>query len=91
MGSVVFTTSNHSPENLYMNGLNRLFFLPFISLISSHSRVIDIASTTDYRKSLAHPVQDVVLTPAGPAANDVLCNDCFLLCNHSWYVSSIIT
>lgn len=73
MGSVVFTTSNHSPENLYMNGLNRMFFLPFIALISNHSRVIDIASKVDYRKSLAHPVNDVVITPAGPAADEVLC------------------
>lgn len=73
-GSVVFSTSNHAPENLYMNGLNRMFFMPFISLITSHSRVIDIASNVDYRKSLAHPVDDVVLTPCGPAANDVLCS-----------------
>ena len=56
-----------------MNGLNRMFFLPFISLITSHSRVIDIASKVDYRKSLAHPVDNAVLTPCGPAANDVLC------------------
>ena len=72
-GSIVFSTSNHAPENLYMNGLNRMFFLPFISLITSHSRVIDIASKVDYRKSLAHPVDNAVLTPCGPAANDVLC------------------
>ena len=72
-GSVVFTTSNHSPETLYMNGLNRMFFLPFISLISTHSRVIDISSSVDYRKSLAHPVDDIVLTPSGPAADAVLC------------------
>ena len=72
-GSVVFATSNHAPENLYMNGLNRMFFLPFISLITTHSRVIDISSSVDYRKSLAHPVDDVVLTPSGPAADSVLC------------------
>lgn len=72
-GSVVFTTSNHAPENLYQNGLNRFFFLPFISLIKSHSRVIDIASAVDYRRSLAHRVEDVVLTPNGPAADAVLC------------------
>ena len=74
MGSVVFATSNHAPDNLYSNGLNRMFFLPFIALLSSHSRVIDIASKVDYRKSLAHPVNDVVITPAGPAADDVLCD-----------------
>ena len=73
-GSVVFATSNHSPETLDMNGLNRMFFLPFISLISTHSRVIDISSSVDYRKSLAHPVDDVVLTPCGPAADAVLCS-----------------
>ena len=72
-GSIVFATSNHAPDNLYMNGLNRMFFMPFIYLISTHSRVIDIASQTDYRKSLAHPVNDVIITPCGPAADDVLC------------------
>lgn len=71
-GSVVFTTSNHAPADLYQNGLNRLFFLPFISLVTTHSRVIDIASSVDYRKSLAHPVAEVLLTPCGPAANAVL-------------------
>lgn len=73
VGSVVFATSNQAPENLYMNGLNRMFFMPFISLISTHSKVIDIASSIDYRKSLAHPVDDVVITPCGPAADSVLC------------------
>ena len=73
-GSVVFATSNHAPENLYMNGLNRMFFLPFISLITTHSRVIDISSSVDYRKSLAHPVDDVVLTPARSSSRSSMSN-----------------
>ena len=68
-----------------------MFFLPFIALLSSHSRVIDIASKVDYRKSLAHPVNDVVITPAGPAADDVLCDWLFVLVMFRWNVPSALS
>ena len=32
-GTVIVTTSNLKPDDLYLNGLNRQLFLPFIALI----------------------------------------------------------
>ena len=69
---MVVCTSNQSPELLYKGGLNRYYFLPFISLLQQHCRPIDIGSTTDYRRSTAYPIPDVILYPLGEATNSVL-------------------
>jgi cell division protein ZapE len=42
-------TSNCSPDDLYLNNLQRDSFLPTIELIKKHSKVIHISSHTDYR------------------------------------------
>ncbi|KAK8794630.1 hypothetical protein WA158_001611 [Blastocystis sp. Blastoise] len=71
-GTVVVCTSNQSPELLYKGGLNRYYFLPFISLLQQYCRPIDIDSSIDYRKTTAFPVEDVVLYPLGEATTSVL-------------------
>merc|ERR1740121_1276705 len=48
-GAVVVATSNRPPEDLYLNGLNRPLFLPFIPMLRDFCDVHDIASSTDYR------------------------------------------
>lgn len=48
-GCVVISTSNRAPEDLYENGINREYFLPFISLLEKHCRVHPMGNTTDYR------------------------------------------
>jgi len=48
-GAVVIATSNRPPEDLYLNGLNRPLFLPFIPMLKDFCDVHDIASETDYR------------------------------------------
>ncbi|RYH15027.1 cell division protein ZapE [archaeon] len=48
-GTVVFATSNRAPSELYLNGLNRHDFLPFIDRIEKECIVRDINSIIDYR------------------------------------------
>eukprot|EP01031_Cornospumella_fuschlensis_P033582 gene33582-40625_t len=48
-GTVVIATSNRAPNELYLNGLNRHDFLPFIERIEKECIVRDINSTVDYR------------------------------------------
>ena len=64
-GTVIVTTSNLKPDDLYRNGLNRQLFLPFIELIKSRLDVISLDSLTDYRlgRVKAH---ETFLTPLSP-------------------------
>jgi cell division protein ZapE len=48
-GTVVVTTSNLKPADLYTDGLNRQLFLPFIRLIEEKLDVVILDSPTDYR------------------------------------------
>jgi cell division protein ZapE len=48
-GVTVIATSNVAPDNLYANGLNRSFFVPFIALIKERMVVLELASPTDHR------------------------------------------
>lgn len=49
LGAVVVTTSNRPPEDLYLNGLNRPLFLPFIPLMNDFCHVHAIGAEVDYR------------------------------------------
>jgi cell division protein ZapE len=48
-GVTVITTSNRPPRDLYLNGLNRELFLPFIALIERELKVVPLNGPTDYR------------------------------------------
>jgi len=48
-GVTVVTTSNRPPGDLYLNGLNRELFLPFIALIERELKVVPLNGPTDYR------------------------------------------
>lgn len=52
MGVVLVTTSNRVPEDLYLNGIQRPSFLPFIPLLREHCVVLSIQSDIDYRQQL---------------------------------------
>jgi cell division protein ZapE len=48
-GVTVVTTSNRPPGDLYLGGLNRELFLPFIALIEREMDVVPLNGPTDYR------------------------------------------
>jgi cell division protein ZapE len=48
-GVVLIATSNVAPDDLYRDGLNRQLFLPFVSLLKRHAKVMTLDSDTDYR------------------------------------------
>ncbi|MGR3290982.1 MAG: cell division protein ZapE, partial [Paracoccaceae bacterium] len=50
-GVMLVTTSNRPPDDLYLNGLNRDLFLPFIALLNQKLEVRELASSTDYRQA----------------------------------------
>jgi len=45
---VVVMTSNRPPEDLYLNGLMREHFLPFIDMLNHKAEIINLSSI-DYR------------------------------------------
>jgi cell division protein ZapE len=48
-GTVIVTTSNRPPRDLYKDGLNRSLFLPFIDLVETRMDVLSLNGPTDYR------------------------------------------
>ena len=50
-GLIVIATSNREPDKLYENGLQRQNFLPFIPILTSQVKVVNLDSGMDYRRS----------------------------------------
>ncbi|HEX8655108.1 MAG TPA: cell division protein ZapE [Allosphingosinicella sp.] len=70
-GVTVITTSNRPPRDLYLGGLNRELFLPFIDLIEGQLDVVPLNGPADYRLQRlgGFPTWYV---PNGPAATQAL-------------------
>ena len=66
-GLCLVTTSNRAPAELYMDGLNREHFLPFIALIERELDVLPLNGPHDYRLERLAGI-DSWHTPLGDAA-----------------------
>lgn len=77
-GTVVVTTSNRPPSDLYKDGLNRELFLPFIALIEQRMRVLSLNGPTDYRLERLTGVRTWHV-PNGPQATAALSQAFFQL------------
>ena len=66
-GVTIVTTSNRAPDQLYLNGLNREHFLPFIALLEGALDVLPLNGPVDYRRDRLGS-QDTWLVPNGAAA-----------------------
>ena len=71
-GVVVVATSNREPDELYLGGLQRELFLPFIALMKEKLDVIELDGAVDYRllRLRGLPVYHQPLSPASEAALD---------------------
>jgi cell division protein ZapE len=67
-GVVLMTTSNYPPDGLYPNGLQRQKFLPTITLLKRHLRVLNVDGGNDYRlREMIHA--SLFMVPADAASD----------------------
>jgi len=70
-GLVLVATSNSPPEELYLNGLNRSLFLPFVDLLRKRTEVVHLAAERDYRLEKLGEAS-LYVTPLGADADAAL-------------------
>ena len=80
-GVAVVTTSNRPPRDLYLHGLNRELFLPFIDMIERRFEVVEVNGPTDYRLDRLSGVK-VWHVPNGPEATQALSDAFFKLTDY---------
>lgn len=74
-GVVIVATSNQAPHQLYSGGFNRQRFLPAISAIESHLRIVEVDGGQDHRLHPGQPQQRYWITqPGKPSALETIFN-----------------
>ncbi len=68
-GVVMVATSNRPPDDLYLNGLNRELFTPFIPMLKEYCIVHNMDSETDYRQLTTGNDQDTYKVFFAPLSN----------------------
>ncbi len=68
-GVVMVITSNRPPADLYLNGLQRGQFLPFIEQLQTTMEVRELQSAADYRRQHLERLEHTYRTPNDVAAN----------------------
>ena len=81
-GVTVIATSNRSPDDLYLQGLNRPLFLPFIAQLKDHCRILPLNGPTDYRRERLGSTE-MWHVPNGPEATAALTNAFIRLTDHA--------
>lgn len=80
-GVTVITTSNRPPGDLYLNGLNRELFLPFIALIETKLDVVPLNGPVDFRLERLGGMPTWYV-PNGPEASAALSQAFFQLTDY---------
>lgn len=70
-GVVIVATSNRAPRELYLNGINRQLFVPFIALIETKLDVFSLSGPVDYRLERLKSVE-VYHTPLDALADKAM-------------------
>lgn len=70
-GTVLVATSNRPPADLYQNGLNRQYFLPFVAELEQRCIVRRMGGNVDYRQA-AVGFEGAYFSPIGEASRHAL-------------------
>ncbi|KAJ0398037.1 hypothetical protein ATCC90586_005236 [Pythium insidiosum] len=66
-GGVMVATSNTAPKDLYKDGTNYEYFVPFLEQLARHNKIVDMESVLDYRSLAQKPLgRSMFLSPLSP-------------------------
>ncbi|CCE24792.1 cell division protein ZapE [Methylotuvimicrobium alcaliphilum] len=82
LGTVIVTTSNRHPDDLYQAGLVPELFLKFIELLKASADVVELVAKHDYRLTRIHGAEKTYFYPLDEHAASAL-EQCYRELTHS--------